>query len=528
MAKRDPAGSTRFNWALAVLGLAIIATLFCWLQFSTPEICCSDFDGYYHIHWSQQLWNGIRHGHFSPAFSWLPLTSLNARDYADQHLLFHLLLIPFLWFATPVTAAKISAALFATAAVFSCFWLSLRYRLRYPMFWLLALLSSSALFLYRMSMTRAQSLSIIFIVAGIVLLFEEKYRWLAVVGFFYAWTYNLFVILAAMAVLWTAVLWWNERRRELRPILWTAVGIAAGLVVNPYFPHDFRLFYEHLTAKLGEVSTTSGAGMEWSALPSSDLVKWNALAVVAMLAGYLASGFLLGRRGRSGTQRPIFFLLFSTLLLLLAARSRRFVEYWPPFAILFAAFTLQAVWEPLPQRPQPPKAKSGPTQTAQPGITKATAVLLVIALGGVFFYQARHARQLIATPSGAENYHAGTQWLLDHVPKGATIFNPAWDDFPILFYYDDAHAYVSGLDPIYLGNQNPDLGRLYERISAGKESHAGQYIHQAFGADYVLVSPPVERNFYVAAMLSGEFSKVYEDKYCIILKVRNLDSFSSE
>lgn len=108
------------------------------------------------------------------------------------------------------------------------------------------------------------------------------------------------------------------------------------------------------------------------------------------------------------------------------------------------------------------------------------------------------------------------------------VFNAAWDDFPILFYHDDAHTYVSGLDPIYVGDQNPDVGRLYERISAGKESHAGQYIHQAFGANYVFVSPAVDHSFYVAAMLSGEFSKVYEDKFCIILKVRDLDSFSSE
>lgn len=527
MAKRGPDGSTRFNWAQAVLGLAIIAALFFWLQFSTPEICCSDFDGYYHIHWSQLLWNGIRHLHFPPAFSWLPLTSLNAHGYADQHLLFHLLLIPFLWFATPVTAAKVSAALFATAALFSCFWLTLRYRLRYPTFWLLALLSSSALFLYRMSMTRAQSLSIVFIVIGIVLLFEEKYRWLAVVGFFYAWTYNLFVILLAMAVLWTAAVWWGERCRELRPVLWTTIGTAAGLIANPYFPHDLRLFYEHLTAKLGEVSIVSGAGMEWSALPSWDLAKWNVLAVVAMLVGCIACGFLLGRRGRNGMQRPIFLLLFSTLLLVLAARSRRFVEYWPPFAILFAAFTLQAVWEPVPQDQQRSKSRNAPGRVAALGITRSAAILGVVAVAGIFLYQAHHARQLIAAPSGAENYRAGARWLLDHVPKGDAVFNAAWDDFPILFYYDDAHAYVSGLDPMYLPDHNPDLGRLYQSISAGKENHVGQNIHQAFGADYIFVSPAVERNFYVAAMLSGEFSKVYEDKYCIVLKVRELD-FSSE
>ena len=110
LAKTNPGSNRPFSWMQGVFAFAIIASLFFWLQFSTPDICCGDFDGYYHIHWSGLLGNGISHGHL-PSFSWLPLTSLNAHDYADQHLLFHLLLIPFTWFATPVLAAKITAAL---------------------------------------------------------------------------------------------------------------------------------------------------------------------------------------------------------------------------------------------------------------------------------------------------------------------------------------------------------------------------------------------------------------------------------
>jgi hypothetical protein len=44
----------------------------------------------------------------------------------------------------------------------------------------------------------------------------------------------------------------------------------------------------------------------------------------------------------------------------------------------------------------------------------------------------------------------------------------------------------------------------------------------AIGADYVFVNPTTERNFYVAAMLSNQFTKVYEDPHCAILKVRDL------
>jgi len=511
----------------AALGLAVILALSFWLQFSSHDICCGDFDGYYHIRWSQLLWDGIRHRHFPPSFTWLPLTSLNPHDYADQHLLFHLLLIPFLWIAQPVTAAKISAALFAAIALFSCFLILLHYRVRGATWWLIALLGSSSLFLYRMSMTRAQSLSIVFIIAGIWLLFERKYAWLVVVAFLYVWTYNLFVILGAMALLWAGALWWTERRREWRPVFWTAVGMVAGFVLNPYFPRDLRLFRLHLTAKAGLFSLQPGTGMEWYALPSWDLLTSSMVAFAAMLAGTIAFGYLWGRGGRSVMQRPLFLLLFATLLLLTAARSRRFVEYWPPCAVLFAAFTLQAVAE-LPRAGGQEKTKNALQSASDWKLRKLPATLGVVALLGAAAFQVQQARHLIAAPTIPDQYRGGTQWLLEHVPKGAIIFNTSWDDFPKLFYYDQDHAYVIGLDPVYLSDHNPDLGRLYERISTGKESRPAESIRQAFGSEYVFVTPATDRRFYVAAMLSHEFTKVYEDQQCMILKVRESALTGSE
>jgi hypothetical protein len=40
----------------------------------------------------------------------------------------------------------------------------------------------------------------------------------------------------------------------------------------------------------------------------------------------------------------LFLLIFSTLLMIASFRYRRFVEYWPPFAVLFAAFSLQPLF----------------------------------------------------------------------------------------------------------------------------------------------------------------------------------------
>ena len=107
------------------VGLIAIGIVISAIQFSTKGICCGDFDGYYHIRWSQMLWENFSHGKWLPSFDALPLTTLSADSYADHHFLFHLLQIPFLWFFEPIMAAKVAAVVFSTTAIFGCFWLIL-------------------------------------------------------------------------------------------------------------------------------------------------------------------------------------------------------------------------------------------------------------------------------------------------------------------------------------------------------------------------------------------------------------------
>src|ERR1044072_1175813 len=184
--------------ALRVLVLAtaaaVIGIIFWRLQFSTSAICCGDFDGYYHIKWSRMLYYSLRQRIFPPPFNWLPFTTLNPRSFVDHHLLFHGFQIPFTWFTDLRMAAKISAVIFASLAVFSSFWLLVHYRIRYSLIWLLALLACSAPFLYRMNMAKAPPFAIIYLVIGIYLLFKKKYWPLLPLRFIFAAACDIFVL----------------------------------------------------------------------------------------------------------------------------------------------------------------------------------------------------------------------------------------------------------------------------------------------------------------------------------------------
>ena len=106
-----------------------------------------------------------------------------------------------------------------------------------------------------------------------------------------------------------------------------------------------------------------------------------------------------------------------------------------------------------------------------------------------------------------------------HVPPGHIIFNTA-GTLSRLCYYDSNHYYVSGLDPTYLCDRNPDLSQLYERITLGKEDDPGPLIRDRFGATYVF-SDNEHHDFFDKAHASGWFEIAYEDEQCTIMRIRD-------
>lgn len=518
-----------------IAGGVAIAAMFVWLQWRTQSICCGDFDGYYHIKWSRTLWEGIKAGHFPPQFKWLPLTTLNPKDYVDHHLLFHILQIPFTWFGDLRLGAKVSAVIFASLAVFSCYWLIVRYRIRYPLLWLVALLACSTPFLYRMNMAKAPPFTIVFMVLGIYLLFERKYLWLLPLSFFFMLAYDLALLLLVAAGIWAAIIGWSERRIEWRPVVWVLIGLAAGLVINPYFPHNLTLFYEHFLMKVnlrGSEFTTKVGG-EWYPYDTWEFLNNSLVACVAMVAGYIAFDWSDKKRA----QHPLFMLIFSTVLLIMIARWKRIAEYWPPFAIIFAAFSLQPIL--LGARDALGRLPESVLDELQPFLDRSdehaavlaerretwrwtAATVVAILLCGVLALNLYTTKKDIGDSAERDYYKGGMEWISKNVPAGEVVFNTDWDDFPRMFYYDPNHVYVSGLDPTYLLDKNKDLSDLYDRITTGKEEDPGPLIRDRFGSRYVFTDNTDDHNdFYNNALDSGWFEQVYEDNDCTVLHIRD-------
>ena len=524
--------------AALLFGSAVaIGVIFWRLQWSTDSICCGDFDGYYHIKWSRMLWESLKQGNLPPAFTWLPLTTLEPRSFVDHHLLFHGFQIPFT-FGDLRMGAKISAALFGSLAVFSCYWLIVRYRIRYPLIWLLALLASSAPFLYRLNMAKAPPFAIIFLIVGIYLLFTRKYWPLVILAFVFTLTYDMFVLLIVAGVIWTAVIVWTERRFEWQPLVWIIVGSIAGLVINPYFPTNLQLLYAHARMKITTDGFSTEVGKEWYPYNSLEFLGNSLVACAAMVAGYI--GFDPADRKRA--HHSLFFLAFATVLMLMTAAWKRFVEYWPPFAVLFAAFSLQP-WlqgarstfthlstdildelQPFLDRPASARKTGDDTKA----VWQAMAIgVVAVMLATALFFNLRVTRNDIASSERHDHYRAGAEWMRANIPAGQLVFNTDWDDFPRLFYFDPSHKYVSGLDPTYLHDKNSNLSELYKRITLGEEEDPGPLIRDRFGSRYVFTDN-FHHDLRNHAERSGWFQVVYEDRDCTILWIRDAKEVEPE
>jgi hypothetical protein len=519
-----------------VFGFSAIVLLMVLLQFSTQAICCGDWDGYYHIRWSALLWENFSQFKWLPEFKWLPLTVLNPKDYADHHFLFHVLQIPFLWFFEPVMAAKLAAVTFGSLAIFSVYWLMFRYKVDYLLLWLAVLLTCSNPFFYRMNMAKAPPLTIIYSIIGIYLLFERKYIWLLPLMFIFVWTYSLFPLLLLAAIIWVAIIGWNERKFEWKPLAYTGGGMILGNIINPYFPNNLLLLFEHFWTKFRSAYEVSVGG-EWYPYDGWQLLTHLTIALIAMLIGYI----LFKPRNGKLPEKSTFFLVFTTLLLIWMFKSKRLAEYFPPFAILFGAFSWKAFFvSDVPQLPEEFIRDIEPLLDSDKGTEKQEAIAIfkkavpwaigLILLGIMFFnfggtklvgLKQEDLLSSIQKNEANDKYEESMDWAKKNIPAGERIFNCNWDDFPKLFFFNTKNTYVYGLDPNYLFSENPDLSKLVKEITSGKIDDPAPIIREKFGSRWIFSDAKENVDFIAKILESGWADTVYEDGEAYILKIRD-------
>lgn len=473
------------------------------IQFTTPDL--PDNDGFYHI---KLAWLMRTEG-LKPDFPYLPLSILNEGEFYDHHFLFHVALMPFT-FGDLRTGAKWAAVTFASLAFLAIWYLFQRQRVPFAWLWAIGLLGVSDAFLYRMSITRAQSLSLGMLALAYAWLLEGKYKRLAVLGFIYVWMYDAFPLMIALAVSHLLAVAVTERRIEIRPVLYTAAGIALGMLINPYFPDNLIFSYHHMLPKLADATSVS-VGNEWYPYDTKQLLDNSLPALVAFASGALALG-LSARKMEARTALGLFVALLFGLMLF---QARRFVEYFPPFALIFATFAWTPLLEPKPAL-APASSSARGTSTLLQNYLAVTLLFLAVASG--LIRSVPPAREAIdrAKPYGL--YANASLWLEKNTPAGSRVFQTDWDDFPRLFYYNTHNTYLVGLDPTYLQLYDPELYSTWVDITRGDVENPSEVIASTFGSRYVHTDLNHKGFLRVAAEDPG-LEEVYRDDQAVIFEV---------
>lgn len=482
---------------LFFLGMALI-------QFATPDM--PDNDGFYHI---KLAWLMRTEG-LKPDFVFLPLSILNEREFYDHHFLFHVALIPFT-FGDLRIGAKWAAVTFASLAFLAVWYLFHRQRVPFAWLWGLALLGISDAFLYRMSITRAQSLSLAVLALAYAWLLEGKHRHLAILAFVYVWMYDAFPLLLALAVLHFLAVALTERRFEFRPLLYISGGIVLGMIINPYFPDNLIFSYHHMLPKLTD-ATSVRVGNEWYPYDTKQLLDNSLPALIAFASGTLA----LGLSGRKMDSRSALGLFVSLLFGLMLFQARRFVEYFPPFALIFAAFAWAPLFNPEPATDKP----ANPPQIRFASILRADFPVILLSLA-VALSIARSVFPARAAIDGSKPYGLyanASAWLENHTPAGSRVFQTDWDDFPRLFFYNTHNTYLVGLDPTYLQLYDSDLYDLWVEITQGDVENPSHIIATTFASRYIHTDLNHGDFLQIAAEDPG-LKEVYRDDQAVIFEV---------
>lgn len=507
---------------LVVLVLAV--TVFSYLQgsFTLPEP-----DSFYHAKITQFLSEGT----VLKQLPWLQETSL-ANNFVDHHFLYHLLLIPFVMLDDPLVGVKQATIIFTSLAIVAIYWLLKKFNIIWPLVYVFILLSSSG-WLFRIALVKAPMIFLIFLLLAFYFLANRRWLDLFLISFFAVWAYGGWPILLVMAAIYVfghsflevikqeKTLWQKFKsplvfRGGPWPGLISAIlGLFSGLIINPYFPDNLNFYWTQIV-KISVVNYQAilRVGNEWYPYGFVSFITVNPFICALLFAGIV----LFICRLKKQNIYSFTWGIMSVAFLVLSLKSRRNIEFFIPFAIIFFAFAFSNYFSKLSL----PKLKDIFNN-------KSFALILVLAVvlfSTVFLSLPNNLLSIkgsILTGFPMDRYQSSSFWLKTHTPKNAVVFHTDWDDFPPLFYYNDHNYYLVGLDPTFMYEKSPEKYFLYENITKGLiQKDLSKIIKENFNADYILL----EKTYTVLDEIikrSGDFEKLYEDKEAKIYQI-NLTS----
>lgn len=343
--------------------------------------------------------------------------SIMKDTYSSFHLLFQLLLVPFVsWCDDLISAAKYANAFFFSITTTSYFLLLREFNCRNITAGLTFFILGSPLFFVRLLHGRGVTLFISFIFIFIILLNRKRRFPLAIISMISLLTYPGFPILIAISLVYFA----KHKGDHFLSVIYTLSGITIGIIIHPAFPANLNAYTIEFAGRFFEAEEIPKTG-EWSPLPSNIFLAGTA----PLLLYFLALRFLSHRL-------KLLQIEALTLLLLLGlTKAFRYYEYFVPLLSFFVSVNFGTISERLISRA---------------GTLFHRAALLSVTVYSIAFIHTNLSATI--EENSDKNFFKAAAWLRDNTSKHEIAILP-WDYFPFFFYSNTHNYYLNGLNPAY-------------------------------------------------------------------------------
>jgi len=468
----DSARRQRREYLLAaLLGMAFMTAV------QSGSWSIADNDGYYHVKMAMLL----PELGYTQSFPWLHWTIFRDQ-FVSHHHGFQTLLLPFVWLADqmigdPPLGGKIAtvAAMGATFALLALVLRQLNVSQRF--LWLILLGAVPWHFWMRQTYVRAPMVALPLLLLAVLWHLRGRTLAIALLGFVFTHVYGGGVLFPLVSLAFLGGAWCSgdPLRLPIRQCLCAGIGVVLGFVINPYFPANMKFLYTQIFVT--GLAAPSDVGSEWKPYQAWDLL---------MQAGVLAAVYLacLLRRLQSAApsrSEELSLLLLNAIFLVLTLKSRRFVEYWPIFAVLSAAALCARAR--FGVRPAPTSAFAWADFSRRGAVIVAALALLGCAYSNLQFTRTyiRPARNLAAIDEAM-------RFLKANSPSGSLVLTDDWDSFPACFYFNHHNTYAVGLDPEFTRTRYPALWERYRRITRAELPAKPEESRETDGSDEILYS----------------------------------------
>lgn len=452
-----------------------------------------DPDAFYHTKMAMLAREGI----FPATFPWLPYTTL-AHAFADQQLLYHFFLVPFVTILSPLLGMQYANTLLVTATLLAFFFFIRSFAPSIALFATVTFFAAPS-FLLRLLFGKAQPLALVFLFLLLTAVLQEYVFLTFFLSLLFSLTHGSWPFLLFVAFVLFVL---GKRRISLA----MSAGALSGLAFHPAFPHTIQFFIDQTIriALLGRYFV--GGGQEWYPPTLADLVLGAPLA--ALFLPLTLVFFLSTLYSHRFSFRSLFLFVCTIPFIFLTFSSRRHIE----FALPLLTATFVSVLTDM-------GGMSVLTTFFSRRWRNAAVVMLALSFGVMVVQSARRIDTVFAE-AHPSYYLFGVAQFIDRELSSETIVLSDWSVFPQLFFATRNTRFLMGLDPRFLFFKDPVRYAAWEALRTDDTISVSTILRDRLSIPFLLILRE-ETALLSRALRDEALLPIYTDEEATLFRLRS-------